>query len=239
MRKRPGLLSVLAILGSAGLAAATPLRMEYCVEDLGGGTFEYTFTLILDNNDGSWQPGQGWRWLIFGDEPGAGSGGTGVSPIDGFIGDPTYLPIGPWTGYSTSGGGHNGPTLSSVLEYWIPTAVGETLTWGGTVGVDVPEPDMKFSTIAGTLGGGIAANFTGMHRVSCNGPTPCYADCNGDEVLNVDDFLCFINEFAQAQGLPTAQQITHYANCNGATTTPVLSVDDFLCFINEFAQGCP
>jgi trimeric autotransporter adhesin len=70
-------------------------------------------------------------------------------------------------------------------------------------------------------------------------PDPCYADCDGNEALNVDDFLCFINEFAAAQGLPTSQQIVHYANCDGSTAEPVLTVDDFLCFINEFAQGCP
>jgi hypothetical protein len=71
------------------------------------------------------------------------------------------------------------------------------------------------------------------------GPSACYADCDQNETLNVDDFICFINEFAAAQGLPPAQQIAHYANCNGSTSEPVLTVDDFICFINEFAQGCP
>jgi hypothetical protein len=67
----------------------------------------------------------------------------------------------------------------------------------------------------------------------------CYADCDGNEMLNVDDFLCFINEFAQAIGLPPQQQIGHYANCDGNSSEPILTVDDFICFINEFAQGCP
>jgi hypothetical protein len=68
---------------------------------------------------------------------------------------------------------------------------------------------------------------------------PCYADCDGNGALNVDDFICFINEFAVAQSLPPAQQINHYANCNGNTSEPVLTVDDFICFVDAFAAGCP
>jgi subtilisin-like proprotein convertase family protein len=71
---------------------------------------------------------------------------------------------------------------------------------------------------------------------------PCYANCDGSTtapVLNVDDFTCFINAYAQAQSLPAAQQVTAYANCDGSTTQPVLNVDDFTCFINRYAQGCP
>jgi hypothetical protein len=70
----------------------------------------------------------------------------------------------------------------------------------------------------------------------------CYANCDGstvEPVLNVDDFTCFINEYASAQGLPHEQQITAYANCDGSTTAPVLNVDDFTCFINSYALGCP
>jgi serine protease AprX len=70
----------------------------------------------------------------------------------------------------------------------------------------------------------------------------CYANCDGSSVqpvLNVDDFTCFINQYANAQGLPHAQQLTHYANCDGSTTAPALNVDDFTCFINRYAMGCP
>jgi hypothetical protein len=48
-----------------------------------------------------------------------------------------------------------------------------------------------------------------------------------------------VNQYAAAQGLPQAQQVTHYANCDGSTVAPVLNVDDFTCFINSYAQGCP
>jgi hypothetical protein len=73
------------------------------------------------------------------------------------------------------------------------------------------------------------------------GPGPCYANCDGSTtapILNVEDFTCFINEFAAAQALPHEQQLTHYANCDQSTTAPVLNVEDFTCFINKFAQGC-
>jgi agmatine deiminase len=72
--------------------------------------------------------------------------------------------------------------------------------------------------------------------------SPCYANCDESTtapVLNVDDFTCFINQFAIAQSLPPAEQITHYANCDASTIAPVLNVDDFTCFINRFALGCP
>jgi hypothetical protein len=70
----------------------------------------------------------------------------------------------------------------------------------------------------------------------------CYANCDGstiEPVLNVDDFTCFINEYASAQTLPHQQQVTAYANCDGSTTAPALNVDDFTCFINRYALGCP
>jgi probable HAF family extracellular repeat protein len=69
----------------------------------------------------------------------------------------------------------------------------------------------------------------------------CYANCDGstvEPILNVDDFTCFINSFAEAQSLPAAQQVTAYANCDNSTIAPVLNVDDFTCFINAFAAGC-
>lgn len=60
----------------------------------------------------------------------------------------------------------------------------------------------------------------------------CPANCDrstAPPVLNVNDFTCFLNRFAE--GDP-------WANCDGSTTTPVLNVGDFICFLNEFAAGC-
>jgi trimeric autotransporter adhesin len=91
--------------------------------------------------------------------------------------------------------------------------------------------------------GGQTANR--IARFKCDAPPPppaCYANCDGSitpPILNVEDFTCFINEFAAASQLPHEQQLTHYANCDQSITPPVLNVEDFTCFINKFAQGCP
>ena len=90
-------------------SATTPLRLDYCVQALGGGSYQYAFTLTLDNHDGSWVAGQGWRWFIFGDRQ------QGSSPLQNWVIDPSSLPVGPWNQMSSSGGYHNGPTFSDVL----------------------------------------------------------------------------------------------------------------------------
>jgi hypothetical protein len=82
----------------------------------------------------------------------------------------------------------------------------------------------------------------GLAFWGCPQPQPCYANCDQSTalpLLNVEDFTCFINEFASATGLTHGQQVMHYANCDNSTTAPVLNVEDFTCFINRFAQGCP
>jgi serralysin len=61
----------------------------------------------------------------------------------------------------------------------------------------------------------------------------CYANCDNSTtspVLNVADFTCFLQKFAQGH---------RYANCDNSTTTPTLNVADFTCFLQKFAQGCP
>ncbi len=63
--------------------------------------------------------------------------------------------------------------------------------------------------------------------------SPCYANCDASTaapILNVNDFICFLNKFAAADP---------YANCDASTTPPVLNVMDFNCFLNKFAAGCP
>ncbi len=56
---------------------------------------------------------------------------------------------------------------------------------------------------------------------------PCYADCNGDGILNLGDFGCFQTKFATGN---------MEADCNGDT---VLNLADFGCFQTKFAVGCP
>jgi hypothetical protein len=61
----------------------------------------------------------------------------------------------------------------------------------------------------------------------------CYANCDGSTappILNVNDFQCFLNKYAQGDT---------YANCDGSTSPPVLNVNDFQCFLNRYAASCP
>jgi hypothetical protein len=117
-----------------------------------------------------------------------------------------------WTSYGNWG--PNGPGAAYAVTSWENTTAIPT------------NPEYRIA-------------FTGTCFVQT---TPaCYANCDGSTtppILNVEDFSCFINEFAAAQALPPAQQLTHYANCDQSTTAPVLNVEDFSCFINKFAQGC-
>lgn len=62
--------------------------------------------------------------------------------------------------------------------------------------------------------------------------TPCYPNCDGSTVLPLlvaNDFMCFINSFANGEA---------YANCDQSTGNPQLTASDFQCFIDHFAGGC-
>jgi len=161
--------------------------MNFCVQDAGGGQYMYTFTLTLDNHDGSWSPGQGFGWIIFGDAQ-----YPGPSQLDPFTGDPSSLPIGPWTSYGGSGGGHNGPTLSPVVviqppdyppNLWVPAAVGDSLTWRGTSATLVPADQMQWSNLMAGNGAGYA-NWENMTNVC--GPTGACCMATGCQVLPAD-----------------------------------------------------
>jgi hypothetical protein len=92
--------------------------------------------------------------------------------------------------------------------------------------------------------GGVAALYLGGVFTDAGGrPSPriaawvacpaCYPNCDGSvlpPVLNIGDFVCFLNRFAS--GDP-------FANCDQSTAPPVLNVLDFTCFLNRFADGCP
>jgi uncharacterized membrane protein len=61
----------------------------------------------------------------------------------------------------------------------------------------------------------------------------CYANCDNSTAeprLNVADFTCFLQRFAEGSS---------YANCDQSTVPPVLNVADFTCFLQRFAAGCP
>ncbi len=156
--KKLKFVALLISLSSLGFNSfGTPLRLDYETTDIGGGLFEYDFKLELDNNDGSWLSGQGWRWLVFGDAL------SSLSPLADFV--LTSQAPGPWDYLDSSTGQHNGPTFGPVLNYWIPTSIGDFLVWSGTSSANVAQGDLLFSTLAGTLNRGVAANFEVANRV--------------------------------------------------------------------------
>ncbi len=145
----------------SALVHATPLRLDYAVGDLGAGSYNYDFALVLDNNDGSWVSGQGWGWFIFGDT----SDSTAGSPLTDFVIDNADLPVGPWTGLSSSNGGHNGPTFAEVLAFWVPSTIGETLVWSGTSSADLAQGQLLFSTLL-NKNGAVRANYAVANRIA-------------------------------------------------------------------------
>jgi hypothetical protein len=156
---RAGLIALLALFVSAAmptLARAdtwppetynSPLFLNYTVTP-SGGVFIYQFTLTLDNSDGSWIPGENFNWIDFGTF--SILGGTPSSPLASFGVYGQELPIGPFN-YTMSSGpqGEYVPTLldnSNILHGgWIPTAVGDELTWSGPANVDLPIGDLYWS----------------------------------------------------------------------------------------------
>lgn len=148
-----------ALLLTTGLfaapLAATPLRLEYSVTDLGGGLYHYQFKFINDNNDGTWVAGQTFRWFVFGDAP---SGMT--SPLLNFVGDTSSFVDSPYTSFGTTGGVHNGPDLQTVLTDWIPTHVGDSFWFSGTSTANLGQGLLAWSNnTGGSSNPGVIGNF--------------------------------------------------------------------------------
>jgi hypothetical protein len=107
-----------------------------------------------------------------------------------------------------------------------PTSVGG-LIFGNAFAVEhAPDGPGAGSPVTGWINAGGGGPYGILVSGVCGGQQ-CYADCNGDNALNVNDFVCFQNAFA-AQ-LP-------YADCNHDNA---LNVNDFICFQGQFAAGCP
>jgi 6-phosphogluconolactonase (cycloisomerase 2 family) len=140
------------------------------------------------------------------------------------------------------------PTTGSVGNMGtFSAAQGQTLyvtdKWITAAAIHVfrVNPDGSFVQIQAVPESGGGRRPEGGLAVWAPAAAACYANCDGSTappVLNVEDFTCFLNEFAAALALPPAQQVAHYANCDHSTAAPVLNVEDFTCFLNRFAAGC-
>jgi hypothetical protein len=143
-------------------------------------------------------------------------------PLPAGTADFTFTPAAPFT-------------LQGGTTYWVhvqvePTPAG-TFSWQGTSPSTLPT---GAATFVNYIFNGNPSTF--RNRLEVNGTpvggTTCYPNCDGstiDPILNVGDFACFLNAFANGDS---------YANCDGSTIAPVLNVGDFSCFLNAFAAGC-
>lgn len=141
---------------SAQMANASPFTLYYDVQ-ANGGSWDYDFQLVLDNNDNSFVAGQSFDWFIIGDAQ------SSASPFSEGFAFFTDVPTG-WFATSSSGG-HNGPTLcfvpSCASPYWVP-AEGDELTFSGSSSTYLAEGDLLWSNITGTNTTNYAAAVKGL-----------------------------------------------------------------------------
>jgi hypothetical protein len=109
--------------------------------------------------------------------------------------------------------------------------------------LDNPAENFGWFFIGDEVGFGTAKKFHSRHAKEpqlrprlmvtyTEPPAGCYANCDSSTTipfLNVNDFVCFQQQFAAGAS---------FANCDGSTTAPVLNVNDFVCFQQQFAAGC-
>jgi hypothetical protein len=97
---------------------------------------------------------------------------------------------------------------------------GTVLSFGSTCGPD-QVGDANFGLLFSNVMGATVASGG------------CYPNCDASTtapILNVQDFTCFLQQYAAGAS---------YANCDGSTVAPVLNVQDFTCFLQRYAAGCP
>lgn len=90
----------------------------------------------------------------------------------------------------------------------------------------VAQPD------AGVMAVGNLELIGGFQVLTDEAPA-CYANCDNSTaapILNINDFLCFMNQFNAGN---------MYTNCDNSTVAPILNAIDFQCFMNKYAAGCP
>lgn len=125
-----------------------------------------------------------------------------------------------------------GNYFSSVGGIWSTSDGGTSWTLDQNTGAEML--DIEQIGIGGTTVDLFAAGeVSQIWRLRTRFDPACYANCDGSTVLpilNVNDFVCFINMYAANDP---------YANCDSSTIPPILNVNDFICFQNRYAQGCP
>jgi hypothetical protein len=124
-------------------------------------------------------------------------------------------------------------TLSWSTQTFAANANGNALRWASLYNFRFDANVAPMSGQATVTTWKAVADYPVAAQVPTIVTAPCYANCDGSSgvpILNVNDFLCFQNLYAQGSSL---------ANCDNSTTEPTLNVLDFICFQSAFATGCP
>jgi len=116
-----------------------------------------------------------------------------------------------------------------------PTGTGSTIAGATTATLTITNADNDDAgyyrcRAANTCGSNMTASYA---EARLGG----YANCDNSTthpVLNVNDLLCFINQFSSSDPF-----FDFYPNCDGSTVQPFMNVNDFACFMNRFTAGCP
>ncbi len=115
-------------------------------------------------------------------------------------------------------------TNDLFTEYYNGQILADNLVWSMNVSGQLGQPGITSIAALNLFSENIAEMYFDDIVLE---PETCYADCNGDDMLNIADFGCFQTNFAIGNS---------YADCNGDTT---LNLADFGCFQTKFAIGCP
>jgi hypothetical protein len=153
--------------------------------------------------------------------PGAFSGGA-ISPDSNLWGPTIQLS----TPFTYLGGDllimvrHTGNNAGAGSLDWLPSAY--AAVGGQAIGIESYTQNSNWTTQGD-------AGFLATELVYTGG---CYPNCDqtpAQPVLNIYDFICFMNRYAAGDD---------YANCDNSHVQPVLNVGDFSCFLNAFSAGC-
>jgi hypothetical protein len=133
-----------------------------------------------------------------------------------------------------------GVLLQGPRTYWIDWQADGTIFSGPFVGAvsikgETQKPGSNAVQYLGNQAQWVPAIDTGANKPAQDMPFKinyeyipydCYADCDANCKLDVDDFICFQTYYSI--GDP-------YADCDGNLA---LNIDDFICFQTFFAVGC-
>jgi hypothetical protein len=172
--------------------------------------------------------GTGLFWQL----PMDGSGAYIIEMNDGLNGNGDPIPANGQTGLWGTGDDEIPPDprpgTQDFIEYMDDSTGGvcaDTQALNIPNGVIEPECEcytLEFDGLPADVPNPLASSLA----FGAQGGDVCYPDCDGDQVLSIDDFVCFQSFFAF--GDP-------YADCDGDN---LLSIDDFVCFQSFFAFGC-